>query len=1730
MDPERPEEDPVVGFLVRRYVRGAPAGPCPEEDLLAAMAGGSLLAEERERLVEHLAACERCGGVVAALSKGKAPAGLRDPARRGVLRIPIPSWAGRRGEAGAPLRSIEIGLPVAAAALLLGVAGVFFGSRLLTRGPGVDGRPPLETARIPLDPAGGPAPSRPAPETDGILLASAADLARSRPALFRDFAPLSREERLAPPPTIRGGASGLIYPAGRILETRPSLRWEETRDGTEREVVVRASSGAAILRTSAKGSPLEYPAGAPDLDAGGQYSWTVSGLGDQVFAVATSEERAEFESAVSAIGSQAPADVRELLLSHFALRRGYLGEAERSARRFLSASDIPREGPDLSRRVGPDPSVPKSSSSDPVGVETLRHVLRLLGSSEADRLERGGPARADRPAGDASRPSLPRQVPIPATGPAPRRSLRVGDVVTDRLEPSDPVLPGHGPGAVYAFDPESAGTFTVSMESIDFDAFLRIETEAGERVAEDDNGGVESNARAVVQVEQGRRYRINAASAKEGGGEFTLSVASGDLPRPSGGDLLDAAIAFRHTAADRALARGEGRRAFVHRLEEGNRLRSRSRIREAKVAYESALALARELRDRAGEERAVGGLGFVHWSLGEYPRARELYESNLELSREIDDRAAEGRALGGLGRVDVSLGEYAAGREHHEESLALAREARDRAGEAEALVNLGTAHYSLGDVSTAGGNYEEALTLAREIGDRPVEARAIRGIGNVHFRRGDLPKAREHYEKMLDLSRELGDRSAEAKAYGNLGVVAYAVGDYAKAREAHEKNLAGVQALGDRAGEAAALANLGDVDVALADYPKAREHIGRRLAIVREIGDRAGEARALSGLGTVERSLGEHGKAREHYEEALALARQVGDRQGEATTIGSLGNLYRSLGDFPKARQEYERHLSLAREIGDRAGEVLALGSLGVVEYFLGDYPKALEIEGEHLVLARELGDRAGEARALAGLGNVALELGDPSKALEWYEGWLALVRQIGDRAGESMALGNLGNVYGSLGDYPRARENHLGHLALARELGDRAGEVRALGNLGSDELALGHPPEALERCEESLALARELGDREAEAKALATLGDVHFALRDNPKARESARGALDLFRQIGSEGDALFPLETLGRVAVAERDGSAALAALAQSTSLLDRPSLRGLEPGRSTGLRARFAGLGRISQDLAALRVEEARSDPEERTRALADGFGEAGRWKGKALLEGIAEHRAGGRSAQALAIRREWREALARRDGILQRLAESIRAGSEPKAIEDLRGEARAEEGKAQDLARRLRENSPRDATVDLPVGARPDQVRGVLGKGSALVDYAEGERRLYAYVLAEKGLAFVDLGERKALEVAAGEYAFSVASLQIGASVQGITEKGQALFESLLAPVLKEAGEGIQRLVVVPTPALAAVPFEALVTGRKREGEPSSFADLGFVLDRYEVCYAPSSPVLVELASLGPRRGEDKILVLSDPVYPTEPVEAPGDPESRPSSLVAWGGRRAAPEPGKLERLMKTREEAIGVVQMLVGPEEEGVAAALTRLSDRRSASLSGRFFDLYLGAEASRQRLAGDLRRYSVLHFAAHGNVEREFPQRTGIVLTAAGEEEGLYTIGDVLDGLDVDAKFVVLSACDTARGEVKQGEGVESMARAFMYAGARGVVASLWQVDDVAAAETMGEFYRGALKRGLPPSQALWEAKRSMRGSKRVRGVAGLTGGPRASVDAGHPYFWAPFIYIGLPH
>src|SRR6185369_247003 len=162
-----------------------------------------------------------------------------------------------------------------------------------------------------------------------------------------------------------------------------------------------------------------------------------------------------------------------------------------------------------------------------------------------------------------------------------------------------------------------------------------------------------------------------------------------------------------------------------------------------------------------------------------------------------------------------------------------------------------------------------------------------------------------------------------------------------------------------------------------------------------------------------------------------------------------------------------------------------------------------------------------------------------------------------------------------------------------------------------------------------------------------------------------------------------------------------------------------------------------------------------------------------------------------------------------------------------------------------------------------------------------------------------------------------------------------------------------------------------------------------------------------------------------------------------------------------------------------------------------------------------GFKANRETAtSGELARYRIVHFATHGLLNSEHPELSGLVLSLVDEngkaQDGFLRMHEIYN-MQLPADLVVLSACQTAIGKETKGEGLVGLTRGFMYAGAQRVVASLWQVDDLATAELMKRFYRGILKEGLRPAQALRVAQLEMLNQKRWSS----------------PFFWAAFFMQG---
>jgi CHAT domain-containing protein len=226
-----------------------------------------------------------------------------------------------------------------------------------------------------------------------------------------------------------------------------------------------------------------------------------------------------------------------------------------------------------------------------------------------------------------------------------------------------------------------------------------------------------------------------------------------------------------------------------------------------------------------------------------------------------------------------------------------------------------------------------------------------------------------------------------------------------------------------------------------------------------------------------------------------------------------------------------------------------------------------------------------------------------------------------------------------------------------------------------------------------------------------------------------------------------------------------------------------------------------------------------------------------------------------------------------------------------------------------------------------------------------------------------------------------------------------------------------------------------------------------------------------------------RPAGRLVAFGDPRYPgaESGAQDPADPVLRDGVRLGW----------KLRPLPASRGEAQAIARLYPGAET-------------------------FLGAAATEERAKSLPRDARYVHFACHGFVNDLFPLNSALALTipetpTEGKDNGLLQAWEVFEGVRLDADLVTLSACGSGLGKEQAGEGLLGLTRAFQYAGARSVVASLWSVADDSTAQLMKRFYR-ELSRGRPKDEALRAAQMEL-----------INRSPRMS----DPARWAAFQLFG---
>ena len=844
------------------------------------------------------------------------------------------------------------------------------------------------------------------------------------------------------------------------------------------------------------------------------------------------------------------------------------------------------------------------------------------------------------------------------------------------------------------------------------------------------------------------------------------------------------------------------------------------------------------------------------------------------------------------------------------------------------------------------------------------------------------------------------------------------------------------------------------------------------------------EDKTHGNLGDAHFSLGDFKTARHYYERQLEIAKEFGDRLGEGKVYGNLGNAHFCLGNLKTAIDYYERHLKIAKEFGDRLGEGNAYGSLANAHLSLGDLKTAIDYCERNLKIAKELGDRLGEGKTYGSLGNAHRNLGDLKTAIDYYERQLKIAKELGNRLGEGNAYGSLGHAHLSLGDLKTAIDYYERHLKIAKELGDRLGEGKLYGSLGNAQRSLGNLKTAIDYYERHLKIAKELGDRLGEGNAYGSLGNAHFSLGDLKTAIDYYERHLKIAKELG---DRLGEGKLYGSLGNAQRS----LGNLKTAIDYYERHLKIAKELGDRLGEGNAYGSLGNAHLRLGNLKTA---IDYYERHLKIAKELGDRlGEGKAYGNL-GNAHSNLGDletaidcyerhlKIAKELGDRLEEGAACYQLGCVFEFLGQVSKATeyyqTSVTLLNDIRDRLQLNDGWKISLRDQYQKVYAALWRVMLADGKVTEALFSAeQGRAQSLKDLMALNYSIDANDAVQENSAFDELSNHLPLNtifMAIGEKELILWACQKGKEVElrrkenSSQDEIKTFFQSLVDKIGARNNvvcEDLQKRALCTLYDTIIHPIQDLFSGRELVFIPEG----PLCLAPFAAFMSPDSKYLCESFSIRVAPSLTSLKMIA---------QCPVDYHHKSGVLLV--GDPCVHDATNLEPLPCAREE-VNMIGEMVG-----------------SMPLVGR--------QATKDEVLRRLGSVALVHIAAHGNFE------TGEIALApkstCSEAEFILTMKDVKQ-VQLRARLVVLSCCHSARGEIKA-EGVVGIARAFLGAGARSVLVSLWAIDDKATLEFMKNFYQH-LVAGKSASEALNRAMNCMRESTEFSDVT----------------HWAPFVLIG---
>jgi CHAT domain-containing protein len=731
--------------------------------------------------------------------------------------------------------------------------------------------------------------------------------------------------------------------------------------------------------------------------------------------------------------------------------------------------------------------------------------------------------------------------------------------------------------------------------------------------------------------------------------------------------------------------------------------------------------------------------------------------------------------------------------------------------------------------------------------------------------------------------------------------------------------------------------------------------------------------------------------------------------------------------DAALAERDWSEALALSKALGDKGWESRATGELGIITFLEGDTAGALIKLGTALKTAQATNDAGAELRYLTLVGNGMTEFGRPDQGLVYFDRALSVAQREKDLHEPMLTYLGKATALVALGRSAEAKQLLDYALQHARQTNSIGYQAEFLVQQGLLANKVGQPTEAARRFEEAARVGETVEAWRAVSSARFELSKLYEANGNLAVAEDAAKQCVAACRRVG---DRFFLPRYLAREAAIQLKRGRIRDAQATYEDAEDVINGNLVNVNSVWNKSSLIAAMNDVFLGHFRAEAQFGRS-PRNAFRIVEEARGrpitDMLRVRPANHVAPPAELTVGERAIAGLQIELQRTTGRRERQRILDRLYETEQSLAPANTSADRWMRIATRPVLMEDLQQRL----------------QPDE---------AVLEYVLDDPNSYCLVVSRVSARIQKLAGKAELD---RTVQLLVKSIRSGESTEA---PGKRLYELLLLPVDHDVA-GKQRLTVIPDGSLHQIPLELLIDTSSK-----------LVLQTRTVSYAPSASVLTLLRARAPAQ------VARLPLLAVSASPALASPPPDVSSLAsnAAGAPFSSVVRGVYD-IDKTELPAL--------PAANGEVRDVAEILGSQSVVLIN-------ATEA--QVKAEPLQEFAVLHFAVHGLTSTKFPERSTLILRSdeAHHEDGLLQAREILT-MRLNADLVTLAACDGVSGQVAGQEGVASLARPFLVAGARSVVANLWSANDDFSRSLMKRFYT-RLAAGQDTASALRQAKLEM--------------------------------------